>query len=267
MTNPIRFLLLFIAGLAVCLGLALSSPATPAYAQSCDPSGSIDGTADPQVIMTAGQSITFTVSNFTPGEEISFWFTLPTGDVFGTASPLCCAEADGTVHFAPLPLPAAFFQFPGRWAFTAAGAQSQHQSIVYFCLGVAAQPEPTATTPPPPPTATSEPATATATAAPAPPTAEATATSAPVATSEPSAVVSSPTTAVAEPTSTTIAVATATTEVIPIAATAEPTPGSVGMPRTGVGGNDGLLYFGLAMIALGLLSMGLLARRGASNRR
>ena len=46
--------------------------------------------AVPNVVLPR-QTVTFTAWNFTAGERVSFWFTLPDGSVFGTANPLCCA--------------------------------------------------------------------------------------------------------------------------------------------------------------------------------
>src|SRR5207244_1963038 len=110
-----------------------------ASAQTCDTSGTKDGTASPTLVLP-NQPVTFTATNFTPGEEVSFWFTLPSQVVFGTANPLCCAGADGVVRFAPAPLPAEFYTNQGRWALTVQGAQSQHQSIIYFCVFTSAPP-------------------------------------------------------------------------------------------------------------------------------
>ena len=277
MANVLRFLVVLFAGLVVALGLALASPSTPAYAQACDPSGTVDGTADPSTV-TPGGVITFTAMRMSSNEEVSFWFTLPNGSVAGTAAPLCCASPDGTVRFAPLRIPDSFFQAPGRWALTVEGASSHHQSIIYFCVVTQQQPTappPTATTAPPPPS------TAT-TAPPSPTTVEASpttqATVPPTAEASPTTGVASPTTQATVPVSSptaeaspTTVVATPTTALPPtVAPTVEATttPSTIGMPVTGSSGGDtGLLYTGLVLVALSMLVLGFMARRAAPGRK
>lgn len=275
MITRLRFLLLLVAGLVVCGGLLLANPSAPAYAQSCDTSGTVDGVADPGFVQ-ANTVVTFTATGFTAGEDVSFWFTTPQGDVVGTAQPLCCAGNDGRVVFAPTTLPPVFFQFPGKWALTVQGASSSHQSIIFFCLGVAQQPTavPATNTPvPPAATATTAPVepTATTAAATSVPTAEASATSAPIAPT----VEASPTTGAATAvvaTSVPVATApaaTATVEVMPTMAapTAEPSPVVIGMPITGNGGSDGLLLMGVVLAAICLLALGLVARKASVGNR
>ena len=170
----------------MCLS-TFSLPVRTAYAQACDPSGSVDGAANPSTVLP-GQTVTFTATNFTANEEVSFWFTLPSGVVAGTAAPLCCAGPDGIVRFAPAPLPSAFYQDPGKWALTVQGSTSNHTSVIYFCV-LTQPPAATATSPPPPPPATATvPPVATGTV-------EATATGVTTATVQPveTAVVASPT--------------------------------------------------------------------------
>ncbi|MGA7732736.1 MAG: hypothetical protein WCD37_15880 [Chloroflexia bacterium] len=270
MTNPLRFLVLLVIGVAVALGMALASPSTPAYAQACDPSGSIDGTAEPSSVLPGGV-ITFTARGFTPLEEVSYWFTLPDGSVFGTAEPLCCAAPDGFVRFEPLPMPEIFFEFEGRWALTVQGASSQHQSIIYFCLSRTAQPTPippSPTTAPIPPTATSAPASPTT--APASPTVEGSPTAGATTTGVPSSptVATSPTTV---GTAVSTVEATATTMAPPtvmVPPTVAATPGTIGMPVAGAGGgSDALFYVGLSLVALSMMALGLMARRAAPERR
>jgi len=273
-----------LAGLAICVGFLLASPGVPAYAQSCDTSGSVDGTADPGFV-GANTVVTFTAINFTPNEEVSFWFTTPLGDVVGTAQPLCCAGADGRVGFAPTTMPPGFFAFPGKWALTVQGASSQHQSIIYFCLGVEQQPTPvpaTATAAPALPTATTEPPTSVpATSVAASPTAEATTTTLPTVETSPTSVATAPVATVPATTvpattvpATTVPVATAPVETPTVAVfptaevTAQPTPSNIGMPVTGAGGsNDSFLYIGIVLAALSLITMGLAARRAATTRK
>jgi len=155
--QPKLFTLLF-AGMVLALALALFSsggtssaspqaaPQSAVMAQSCDPSGSIDGTATPSTVLP-GQSVQFTARGFSSGEGISFWFTDPNGDVFGTAQPLCCAPSNGVLAFSPIQLDDEFYNTPGRWAFTVAGSSSHHQSIIYFCAVRQVQPTNTAVPP------------------------------------------------------------------------------------------------------------------------
>jgi hypothetical protein len=93
----------------------------------------------------AGDSIRFAAEGFTPGEPVSFWFTLPTGDVVGTARPLTPQDVenadediipDGDGILGPLTFrtTAEFAQVPGVWAITFQGAYSTNQAIAYFCL-------------------------------------------------------------------------------------------------------------------------------------
>src|SRR5207248_60801 len=132
MSKLFRLLGFSFAAALVVLVLSMGSSGT-ALAQGCDTSGTVDGTASPTTVLP-NQVVTFEAVNMTPGENVSFWFTLPDGRVAGTASPLCCAGADGHVRFAPITLPSAFYQNPGRWALTVEGASSHHQSIIYFCV-------------------------------------------------------------------------------------------------------------------------------------
>jgi hypothetical protein len=92
-----------------------------------------NGEADP-VSATDGDIIEFNARGFQPGEDVSYWFTDPEGDVFGTPN----AESDfvnpdGTIG--PLEFPAGLLTFlPGTWALTFQGAESQHVAIIYFCI-------------------------------------------------------------------------------------------------------------------------------------
>lgn len=288
----VAFIFLVLFGLAV-VGVS-SSPvaaapfesrnASSVVAQACDPSGSVNGTAEPSTVRP-GETITFTVRNFRVGEEVSFWFTRPDGAVAGTARPLCCAPSS-TFRFAPERIPEEFGAYPGRWAFTVQGAQSQNQAIVYFCIVTQAQPTatpvpPTATPAPPtattaPPTATTAPPTATTvattpTAVETTPTSVATTPTVPAASpttvvTTPTAVAPTPTTVVETPT----AVVPTPTEIVVEEPTpvAEATPTVVGMPRTGAPEQNNLMLFVLlAFVAAGLLSTGWFAHRTARVKR
>ncbi len=256
-----------LVGLLVVLMLAIA-PAGQAFAQACDPSGSRDATATPSTVRP-GDTITFDAFNFTPGENVSFWFTDPNQNVVGTASPLCCAAPDGHVRFNPVPIPQSFGQLPGKWALTVQGASSSHVSIAFFCVVTQLQPTaPAATATTRPATATTQPtapaATATATATTQPTAPAATATTqptAPAATSTVAATAPVETATTVATVAPTIELPTATVEVLP---TAEATPGVVGMPRTGE--TDFPLFIVVALAALGLLSIGLAVRLQATHR-
>src|SRR5438046_4718434 len=79
--------LMLIALLAVmAVGLFPVSSAS-AQTGTCDTTGTVNGSATP-VAGLVGDTITFIGTGFTPGESVSFWFTLPNGVVFGTPSPI-----------------------------------------------------------------------------------------------------------------------------------------------------------------------------------
>lgn len=257
MSRYLRLAGFMFVGLFFAVALALFSGGGQAFAQTsgCDTSGTHDGSATPSVVLP-GQTVTFVATGFSGGENVSFWFTRPDGAVAGTASPLCCAASEGSVHFQPLTMPASFYQFEGRWALTVQGASSNHQSVIYFCL-FRSQPTaaPSATPVPPtatpvPPTATTAPATAT--------TAPATATTAPAATETPVPVATTaPPTEV--PTATTAPVSTQ--ETVPTEAPSPVATQIPGMPTTGAGDNSGGIAALALLIAAALLSVGLFARR------
>jgi len=241
--------------LALVLGLVAFS--APASAQTCDTSGTVNGSATPVAGVT-GDTIVFVATGFTVGEDVSFWFTSPNGVVVGTAQPIPGGvNPDGSVG----PLPWRIGEFPvlptlfgeGRWALTFQGASSNNTSVIYFCVGFRVQP--TAT--PAPPTSTPVPPTATTVAA--SPTAQATATTAATAAAtETVAVAATPTTAVVETPTAVVETPVPVATVMPVET---PTPVTVGMPRTGQGeaGPSPLLLFGLAGLCLLLAGLG--ARR------
>lgn len=93
----------------------------------------------------AGETIRFAAGGFYAAEAISFWFTLPTGDVVGTARPLTAADVedtnievvpDGNGILGPLTFRTTdrFGAAPGIWAITFNGAESHNTSVAYFCL-------------------------------------------------------------------------------------------------------------------------------------
>ena len=260
-------LLTFLALSALALALGATRPASAStsasvVAQACELPPPTDGSANPTTVMP-GQVITFTVWNFRAGEEASYWFTTPRGIVFGTANPLCCVEGDGYIRFEPLPIPQEFGTLPGRWALTVQGRDSQHTSIVYFCISNTAV-QPTATAAPPtstpaPPTATTAAATATSvpptgTTIPAPPTPEGTV---------PAPTVAATAEVTVQPTSPPAPTAEATIPPVPEAtAMPMPTPEGPGMPRTGE--PVPIFYLTAAMMSVILLAAGVATLRRGS---
>jgi hypothetical protein len=251
------------------LVLSLGPLHTAQAAQTgCDTSGTQNGSATPTTAWP-GQTIIFRGQGFTPGEAVSFWFTTPDGDVFGTPAPIPGGvNGDGTIGPLPLEIDEDLVSVaPGRWAITFQGASSSNVAIIYFCLITTAQA--TATAQVPPPTATPEPATATAvppTDTPAPPTpVPATAvietpTTPPLATLIPTTVATAvPTTAPTLMPTTVPTLAPLPTDTafpMPVATVAPP-----GMPTTGSGGLDNAWLPPLVLFGLALLALGGLARR------
>jgi hypothetical protein len=114
---------------------ANAPPPPPGGGGTCDTSGSVNGTATPNS-GGPGTTIVFRATGFTPGEDVSFWFTLPSGVVEGTAAPVPGGvNADGSIG----PIPFTINQQDvnlgtGRWALTFEGASSHHQAIIYYCV-------------------------------------------------------------------------------------------------------------------------------------
>jgi len=109
---------------------------TAGPAAACDVSGDKDGESTPSS-GKPGDTLRFTARGFTPGEPVSFWFTLPDQSVFGTSQPVPgrFVNADGTIGPLPFTIEDADVQAgEGRWAVTFEGARSHHQSIIYFCI-------------------------------------------------------------------------------------------------------------------------------------
>lgn len=90
-----------------------------------------------------GDTFTFSFFGFTPGEGISFWFTDPSGVVFGTPRPLA-GSPSGRYDGLAFPTDSSFQT--GIWALTFHGSTSNHESIAWFKLvAKAGQAQPTAT--------------------------------------------------------------------------------------------------------------------------
>ncbi len=102
---------------------------------TCDTSGSVNGTATPNS-GGPGTVIVFRATGFTPGEDVSYWLTLPDGSVVGTSSPVPDGvNSDGSVGPLSLTITSGLASLAsGRWAITFEGASSHHQAIIYFCV-------------------------------------------------------------------------------------------------------------------------------------
>ncbi len=242
--------------------LSFASVGTAAAQSSpgCDTTGTVNGTATP-TYGTVGTTIQFRATGFTVGEDVSFFFTLPNGNVFGTANPVPLpVNADGSLGPLPFEITDRILAVAsGRWAVTFVGARSNNTSVIYFCILTTAQATqvaqptvaPTNTAVPPAPTNTTAPVTEVATA-------QATETVLP--TTQPTAP-PPPTTAPTEVTPPTVAVP----PTLPPVVEATETPVVVGMPRTGQ--TDASLYVIVALVALSLFGVGWMARRATSNSR
>ncbi|MDQ5825087.1 MAG: hypothetical protein M3441_12905 [Chloroflexota bacterium] len=271
-----------------------------AQSQGCDITGTRNGTATP-TYGTTGSTLIFRGTGFAQGEDVSFWFTTPQQEVFGTANPVSGGVApDGSVALR-LTIPREFVDFaPGKWAITFQGATSNNVAVIYFCVLTpeqatqVAQPA-TATAVPPtavpptavPPTAvppttvptTAVPATATTVATTAPavsPTTDAAmsptaAAVSPTAVATDAGAAATATTAPALPTDTVMPMESPTsaaipTEVLPVATPDTGTGAGAGdlpgMPTAGQ--SDGSMLVTLVLAALGLMGAGLLARRAKS---
>jgi len=82
-----------------------------------------------------GTNFQITAQGFIPGEQISFWLTLPDGSVAGTPKPVDAGNHPGSFRdeFDSTGLDAVFGSDTyGIWAVTYEGAVSHHQSIVWF---------------------------------------------------------------------------------------------------------------------------------------
>jgi hypothetical protein len=77
----------------------------------------------------------FTARGFEPKEPASFFLTRPDGVVGGTNNPVeGGVDANGVIGPVPLLLSEGFSRFPGRWALTFVGANSNRTVIIVFCV-------------------------------------------------------------------------------------------------------------------------------------
>jgi hypothetical protein len=112
------------------------TPAPAGTPLACDTSGSVNGTATPPS-GRPGTTILFRATGFAPNEEVSFWFTLPNGDVLGTAAPVPAGfvNPDGSIGPLPFTIDSSIVGVGvGRWGLTFKGASTQHTAVIYFCV-------------------------------------------------------------------------------------------------------------------------------------
>jgi hypothetical protein len=249
--------------LAFVFSVGSTGRASAQTSAGCDTTGTVNGTATP-TYGTAGTTVQFRVTGFRQGEDVSYWFTLPSGDVLGTAAAVPLpVNADGSIGPLPFTISQGLVDLaPGRWAVTFQGSASGNTAVVYFCILTAAQAtqvaQPaTATAVPPtaiPATATSVPATATTVATTAPAVS-------PTVAAVDTAVPATATTVSVPPTEVATAVVVPT-EVLPVPTVDMGTGALPGMPTTGQ--SDSPMLVTLLLAALGLLGIGVLARRTKS---
>ena len=113
---------------------AQPSPTTVA-GQGCDTSGNRNGSATPSS-GSPGTVIAFRATGFQPGEEVSYWFTLPNGIVVGTSEPDSgLVNPDGSIGPLPIQITQSMVNLSeGRWAITFQGASSGNSAVIYFCV-------------------------------------------------------------------------------------------------------------------------------------
>jgi hypothetical protein len=112
------------------------TPAPPSGRQSpCGPLPENVRAVTDVTTVRAGQSIRLAAGGFTVTEPVSYWFTAPTGDVIGTASPVDLeVGSDGIIGPFEIQIPPQLAALPGIWALTFQGAYSQNTAVVYFCI-------------------------------------------------------------------------------------------------------------------------------------
>jgi hypothetical protein len=111
-----------------------AATATAAAGGACGPLASPDGEANPSSARP-GDTILFTARGFEPNEPASFFLTRPDQVVGGTQNPEGGGvDANGVIGPVPLFLSEGFSRFPGRWALTFVGANSEHTVVIFFCV-------------------------------------------------------------------------------------------------------------------------------------
>jgi hypothetical protein len=106
--------------------------ATPAPPDCSDVPPARSGSVTP-LCGPLGTIFDIRITGFTPNEAISYWFTLPSGEVAGTQEPVEIGSHQGSLT---LPLDSSILEglpgVEGIWSITFEGAQSHHQAIGYF---------------------------------------------------------------------------------------------------------------------------------------
>ncbi len=109
---------------------------TPPAATGCDTSGNVNGQATPSS-GRVGDTLRFTARGFKANELVSYWFTLPDGETFGTDDPDQGLQAGptGTFNF-PFVLDAILVDIGGygNWGITFQGAESHNIAVIRFCI-------------------------------------------------------------------------------------------------------------------------------------
>jgi hypothetical protein len=102
---------------------------------TCDTSGTRNGQATPSA-GRLGDVLEITVTGFQPGEQVSTWITLPTGEMAGSERPEDIPiNPDGSIGPLPFQIDPGAAELPGRWSVTFQGAKSGNKATVYFCVG------------------------------------------------------------------------------------------------------------------------------------
>ena len=103
---------------------------------ACDTSGNRNGEAIPSS-GRVGDTLRFTARGFRPGEQVSYWFTQPNGETFGTENPDegLIAGPSGVFNL-PFELDPILVVFGGygNWGITFQGAQSGNTAVIRFCI-------------------------------------------------------------------------------------------------------------------------------------
>jgi hypothetical protein len=109
---------------------------TPPPAAACDVSGNVNGSATPSS-GRPGDTLRITARGFRANERVSYWFTLPDGETFGTDNPDQGLQAgpSGTFNF-PFDLDPLLVDIGGygNWGITFQGAESGNVAVIRFCI-------------------------------------------------------------------------------------------------------------------------------------
>lgn len=104
------------------------SPTPLPLVGGCDPNGSKDGRVTPSA-GPAGTNFQATLFGFAPREQVRYWYTSPSGQIYTLNVALPISGA-GTAR---LIITTKGLQ-PGRWTLTVQGLKSNHASVVIYCI-------------------------------------------------------------------------------------------------------------------------------------